>query len=146
MEHHEMAEKLVEKCGISYEEAGEVLKETNFDLLEAMIVLERRGKLGSSVNNKYSTGMKPDLYMYSEKTAADAESIKEFFSIAWQKICQVCRDLLKYQVVISKDGIEKLAFPLVLAIALLCCTAGLCFLIVIITMFNGCSYSIRKCD
>ena len=48
VEHHEMAEKLVEKCGISYEEAGEVLKEANFDLLDAMIILERRGKLGSS--------------------------------------------------------------------------------------------------
>ena len=62
MEHHEMAEKLVEKCGISYEEAGEVLKEANFDLLEAMIILERRGKLGGSKSNKYSTGMQPDYY------------------------------------------------------------------------------------
>lgn len=50
-----MAEKLVEKCGITYEEAGEVLKEADYDLLEAMIILERRGRLGNGVN-KYSTG------------------------------------------------------------------------------------------
>ena len=120
MEHHEMAEKLVEKCGISYEEAGEVLKEANFDLLEAMIILERRGKLGGSKSNKYSTGMQPDYYVYSEKSAADAENIKEFFSLAWQKLCEFFR------------------------VILMCCTVGLCFLIVIITLFNGCSYSIKK--
>lgn len=144
MEHHEMAEKLVEKCGISYEEAGEVLKEANFDLLEAMIILERRGKLGGSKSNKYSTGMQPDYYVYSEKSAADAENIKEFFSLAWQKLCEFLRDILKYRVVISKGGRDILEFPLVLAIILMCCTVGLCFLIVIITLFNGCSYSIRK--
>lgn len=144
MEHHEMAEKLVEKCGISYEEAGEVLKEANFDLLEAMIILERRGKLGGSKSNKYSTGMQPDYYVYSEKSAADAENIKEFFSLAWQKLCEFFRDILKYCVVISKDGRDILEFPLILAIILMCCTVGLCFLIVIITLFNGCSYSIKK--
>lgn len=144
VEHHEMAEKLVEKCGITYEEAGEVLKEAGFDLLEAMIILERRGKLGGAKNNKYSTNLQPDYYVYSEKTAADAENIKEFFSLAWQKLCEIFRDILKYQVVISKNGEDILAFPLLLAIILLCCTVGLCFLVVLITLFNGCSYSIRK--
>lgn len=144
VEHHEMAEKLVEKCGISYEEAGEVLKEANFDLLEAMIILERRGKLVSSKSSKYSTNMQPDLYVYNKKTAADAENFKEFIGLAWENLCEIFRDILKYQVVVSKNGEEKLVFPLLLAIILLCCTVGLCFLIVLITLFNGCSYSIRK--
>ena len=34
MEHHEMAEKLVEKCGISYEEAGDVLRKEEESLAE----------------------------------------------------------------------------------------------------------------
>ena len=37
-----MAEKLVEKCGITYEVACEVRKEAVYDLLEAMIILDRR--------------------------------------------------------------------------------------------------------
>ena len=146
VEHHEMAEKLVEKCGITYEEAGEVLKEADFDLLEAMIILERRGKLGSSKTNKYSTGLRPDYYSYSKKTAADADNFKEFMGLAWENLCEFMRDILKYQVVISKNGEERLVFPLLLAVILLCCTVGLCLLIVIITLFNGCSYSIRKSE
>ena len=139
-----MAEKLVEKCGITYEEAGEVLKEADYDLLEAMIILERRGRLGNGVN-KYSTGIMQNNYTTTRyESAADAESLGEFIKIAWRKLCEFCRDLLKYQVVISKNGREMINFPLILAIILVCCTAGVVFAAVVITLMSGCSYSIRK--
>lgn len=139
-----MAEKLVEKCGITYEEAGEVLKEADYDLLEAMIILERRGRLGNGVN-KYSTGIMQNNYTSTRyESAADAESLGEFIKIAWRKLCEFCRDLLKYQVVISKNGREMINFPLILAIILACCTAGVVFAAVVISLMSGCSYSIRK--
>lgn len=139
-----MAEKLVEKCGITYEEAGEVLKEADYDLLEAMIILERRGRLGNGVN-KYSTGIMQNNYTSTRyESAADAESLGEFIKIAWRKLCEFCRDLLKYQVVISKNGREMINFPLILAIILVCCTAGVAFAAVVISLMSGCSYSIRK--
>ena len=139
-----MAEKLVEKCGITYEEAGEVLKEADYDLLEAMIILERRGRLGNGVN-KYSTGIMQNNYTSTRyESAADAESLGEFIKIAWRKLCEFCRDLLKYQVVISKNGREMINFPLILAIILVCCTAGVVCAAVVISLMSGCSYSIRK--
>ena len=139
-----MTEKLVEKCGITYEEAGEVLKEADYDLLEAMIILERRGRLGNGVN-KYSTGIMQNNYTSTRyESAADAESLGEFIKIAWRKLCEFCRDLLKYQVVISKNGREMINFPLILAIILVCCTAGVVFAAVVISLMSGCSYSIRK--
>ncbi len=143
MERHEMAERLVEKCGISYEEAGEVLKEADYDLLEAMIILERRGKLGNRIN-KYSTGIMQNFTATNDESAADAESFGEFVRIAWQKICAACRGLLKYQVVVSRDGREVLNFPLILAIFLVCCTAGIVFAAVIISLIGRFSYDIRK--
>lgn len=133
-----------EKCGITYEEAGEVLKEADYDLLEAMIILERRGRLGNGVN-KYSTGIMQNNYTSTRyESAADAESLGEFIKIAWRKLCEFCRDLLKYQVVISKNGREMINFPLILAIILVCCTAGVVFAAVVISLMSGCSYSIRK--
>lgn len=139
-----MAEKLVEKCGITYEEAGEVLKDADYDLLEAMIILERRGRLGNGVN-KYSTGIMQNNYTSTRyESAADAESLGEFIKIAWRKLCEFCRDLLKYQVVISKNGREMINFPLILVIILVCCTAGVVFAAVVISLMSGCSYSIRK--
>ena len=139
-----MAEKLVEKCGITYEEAGEVLKEADYDLLEAMIILERRGRLGNGVN-KYSTGIMQNNYTSTRyESAADAESLGEFIKIAWRKLCEFYRALLKYQVGISKNGREMINFPLILAIILVCCTAGVVFAAVVISLMSGCSYSIRK--
>ena len=144
MERHEMAEKLVEKCGITYEEAGEVLREANYDMLEAMIILERRGRLGSTPGNKYSTGIMQNYTATGSKSAADAESLGEFLRIAWKKICEVCKDILRYQIVISRGGREILNFPVILGAILLCCTAGFAFAAVLISLVNGCSYSIRK--
>ncbi len=143
MEHHEMAEKLVEKCGISYEEAGAVLKEADYDLLEAMIILERRGRLGSSQSNKYSTGIIKSS-LSRTKTAADAESFGEFIKIAWSKVCEICRSILNYQIIISKHDRNIICFPLLLGIILIFCTAGLAFAAVVISLINGCSYTIKK--
>lgn len=144
MERHEMAEKLVEKCGISYEEAGEVLREANYDLLEAMIILERRGKLGNSPNNRYTTGIMSNYVSTSEKTAADAESLSEFLRIAWDKFCEIVKSILRYHLVISRNGSEVLSFPVLIAAVLLCATAGLAVAALIISLVNGCSYTIRK--
>lgn len=145
MEPHEMAEKLVEKCGISYEEAAEVLKETNFDLLEAMVLLEKRGHLGGS-QCKYSTG-RDSSFIYStpdRKTAADAESIGEFFRLVFRKIVEICRDLFKYHIVATKNGSEVFCFPLVFALFLCCFTAGFAVVVFVITLMSGLSYTVEK--
>lgn len=146
MERHEMAEKLVEKCGISYEEAGAVLKEADYDLLEAMIILERRGFLGNSQPYRYSTGITQNcISSYdNEKSAADAESITEFLRIAWKKICEIFKDAIKYHIIVSKNGKELVSFPLVLAVVLLCFTAGLAIAAVVIAIVDGCSITIKK--
>lgn len=146
MERHEMAEKLVEKCGISYEEAGDVLREAGYDLLEAMIILERRGKLGNKhQNNWYSTGIMQNYTATAgNKSAADAESLSEFFKIAWTKFCELMRNFMRYNIILSKDGREIISFPVLLALILVCFTAGLVFSAVIVSLVFGFSYSIKK--
>lgn len=138
-----MAEKLVKKCGISYEEAANVLKEADFDMLEAMIILERRGKLGDAGYARYSTVIAPVARDRSH-TAADAESFGEFIRIAWRNICNVCGNILKYQVVVARNGRELIYFPLLLAVLLICFTGGLAFAVALVALINGCSFSIRK--
>lgn len=146
MEKHEMAEKLVSKCGISYEEAGEILREANYDMLEAMIILERRGRLGQEQTGKYSTGIMSNIVSTREKSAADAESFGEFLRLAWVKLCEVFGNLLKYNIVITNGGREVAVFPLLLAIIVLGFTAGLAIVAVVFSIIGGCSYEIRKID
>ena len=49
MEHMEMVEKLREKANISIEEAKAVLEKNNWDMLDALIELERQGKIADAV-------------------------------------------------------------------------------------------------
>lgn len=49
MEHMEMVEKLREKANITIEEAKAVLEKNNWDMLDAMIELERQGKIEDGV-------------------------------------------------------------------------------------------------
>ena len=51
MEHIEMVEKLMEKANVSYAEAKQALENNNWDMLDALIELERQGK----VHGEHST-------------------------------------------------------------------------------------------
>ena len=44
MDNFEKVERLVEKANVSFEDAKAALDEANGDLLDAMIILEKRGK------------------------------------------------------------------------------------------------------
>ena len=52
MERNEMIKKLMEKAYVTNEEAQEVLEKCNWDLLDAIIYLERNGKVE---NNETTT-------------------------------------------------------------------------------------------
>lgn len=62
MEKFNLAETLRLKAGISYEAAKEVLERTNWDLMEAMIILEREGaiKNGPAAEKNYSKKSVPE--------------------------------------------------------------------------------------
>ena len=54
MTHYEMVELLREKANVSYEEAKDALETANWDLLDAIVLLEREGKTQNRPSS-YST-------------------------------------------------------------------------------------------
>ena len=55
MEMIEKVERLREKANVSYEEAKEALEQTGGDLLDAMVLLERQGKVREPAQSTFST-------------------------------------------------------------------------------------------
>ncbi len=55
MENYEKVEKLRERANVSYEEAKEALEQNNWDILDAMIALEKSGKAAGPKQTSYST-------------------------------------------------------------------------------------------
>ena len=54
MTNFEMVETLREKANVSYEEAKDALEQSNWDLLDAMLLLEKAGKVNPG-SARYST-------------------------------------------------------------------------------------------
>ena len=55
MDNFEKVEKLREHANVTYEEAKEALENSNWDILDAMIYLEKNGKTRESQRAEYST-------------------------------------------------------------------------------------------
>lgn len=55
MDTMEKVEKLRERADVSYEDAKKALEENNWDLLEAMVSLEKQGKTKGPAKESYST-------------------------------------------------------------------------------------------
>ena len=55
MDNLEKVEKLRERANVTYEEAKAALEENNWDLLDAMVALEKAGKTDSPRQEQYST-------------------------------------------------------------------------------------------
>lgn len=55
MEKFEMVEKLSAKAGVTYEEAKEALENNNWNMLDAIVQLEKEGKTQGPINTSYST-------------------------------------------------------------------------------------------
>ena len=81
MERNEMIEILIEKAKITHEEATELLEKFNWNLVDAIIFLERNGK----IENKETTTIievKPEE-QYQEDTKTNKESyggVKQFLA------------------------------------------------------------------
>ena len=107
MDNFEKVEKIREKTGVSYEEAKAALEANNYDLLDAVIYLEKQGKTNSSSAN-YSTGwdnhtslLVTETPKEDEKRKNDAsDSVSAFFS--W--VGGLIKKAWENKFVIEKDG------------------------------------------
>lgn len=82
MEINEMIKKLMEKAHVTYEEAQEVLERCKWDLLDAIIYLERSGKVENNdtttiIEIKEEDQKKEDNTKKSTKAMVELEKLLE---------------------------------------------------------------------
>lgn len=143
MEMLEKVEKLREKANVSYEEAKAALEETNGDLLDAMILLEKQGKTTSPESSSYSTKYEDNKELpavveeeakKNEKVNGNGRSFSEKMKNLWNKLC------VNY-IIVTKDEKRVVKMPLWMFLIIL--IAGIEFvpIIMIVAMFFGVHYS-----
>ena len=129
MERYEMAELLSKKAGVSLEEAKTALEENNWDLLDAMVALERAHK---------TAGAGPSVHMETEAAPSYTSPIKPVKNVSGKT---------KHEPFFTNgfatlwDYIKKLlAVPVLVMVVLLFASVGVMLVVLIAGLFCGCQY------
>ena len=138
MDYFEKVEKLVEKAGVTFEEAKQALDESNGDMLDAMILLERSGKTQGPKNSTYSTKYEDQsaYYAASEKTEENSfgEKLKAFGKKAWDILS---RNYLN----VSRGEETVIRLPLWAAALILLSAWYVAVILIIVSLFFDFRYS-----
>ena len=121
MDNLEKVEKLRERANVSYEEARTALEENNWDLLDAMVALEKAGRTRSPRQEQYSTS-----YDQQEEYIPVIEKVKEqeerqprpgkTIGGAIRRFFAICRD---NSFCISRNDSNVIRLPLIAAVVIL---------------------------
>ena len=134
MEKMEKVEALRNKAGVTYEEAKAALEANNWDVLDAMIALEKEGKVKQTSSSKAEV-LTGDVVTENGQKSSSEPKRRKFMN--WIK--DILRKANRNAFEISKDGKIILTVPvLVFVIVLL-----FAFHIVIPLMIIGLFFSIK---
>lgn len=138
MEKLEKVESLRTKAGVSYEEAKAALEANDWDVLDAMIALEKEGKVAEPKMSSYTTKSEAAsdkmITAYEDKKKAEKKSSK-FFEKCKELFDKANRNSLE----IDKDGKMILTVPVSIFILLLI----FCFWAVVPLMIVGLFFSMH---
>ena len=151
MDIFEKVEKLVEKAGVSYEDAKAALDKADGDLLDAMILLEKEGKAKAPEQSSYSTKYDQQAqYVSVEETVEnDRKSYtkeeqrrerKEKVRSGFDKI----KDFVtKNYLLIKKNGELLVKLPVWAMILILVFAWHISIIAIIVSLFFGVTYSFK---
>lgn len=159
MEHIEMIDKLRDKAGISREDAADALTRANWDMLEALVILEREGKIapltssvataedpfradGSGDGQSQSQGRSgPGMYgatgYYYGSSRAPSDGL-------WQKIKKLFFNSLAYSFVVRRRDREILSLPVLVLVIVALSLFRLSAVALLAGLFFECRYSVEK--
>lgn len=140
MTHYEMVELLREKANVSYEEAKNALEASNWDLLDAIVLLEREGKTGKA-SSGYSTKAQSEPPMDEEKPRRSEFRDNMRRLGGW--IAHLIEIGNRNSFIVTKEKKEVLQLPVTAAVALLCVSWPITVILLIVGLFSGCRYSFR---
>ena len=145
MVEFEKVEKLVQKTNVSYEDAKIALEAANGDMLDAIISLEKQGKVNGPQQTTYTTG--PEATLYRDVPAAVAQTNnksegKNFFKDLGAAIKRGFQYTVDNSVRVIKKDQEIIKLPLWLTIIMLLAAWELIIIVVIVSLFFDCRYTL----
>ncbi len=154
MEKLEKVEKLREKTGVTYEDAKAALVACDYDLLDAIVYLEKLGKIKSPENTSYTTTLQAHSKEFERAQASYEDSCKKstigdgvdrFISWAGDLLKKSCKSTFH----VEHEGKQVVAVPLLVFILLLIFAFWITLPLMIVGLFFDYKYhfeGINKID
>ena len=147
----EQVERLREKADISYEEAKALLEQTGGDLLDALILLERQGRVERPGGAFYSTrpnqeGRPPSgplgMGDYWRRTRTDTTRMnwRTRWREIWDTLVNVLRHSTENQFEVWRRGEMMTSIPVLILIILLIVAFWISLPLLVVGLVTGCRY------
>ncbi len=131
----ELVEKLVQKTGVSYGDAKQALEKCEWDMLEALILLESMGKVDSSAYSSYSTRRE------QTPPRSDSGDFKRAAGSFWSWCKSVIDKGNRNSFEMYKNGECRLSIPVTLLVVLLIVAFWVFVPLLIVGLFFGYRFS-----
>lgn len=147
MDHFEMVEKLRAKANVSYEEAKTALEASDWDILDALVLLENEGKVKDAPEAKeYTTQEKKDASWEARNGAEMKATVSSGLSKLWDWIKKIFQKGNGNQFVINRRGEELVAMPITVLAVLMICFWPFSLIVLFVGLFLGARYAFRGPD
>lgn len=140
MTNFEMVERLRAKANVSYEEAKAALEAANWDLLDAMVLLEQQGKVAADESASYTTREE------AAHSATKGEGFGLFMKKVGEKVVAGINYLTRNSFEISRKGKVVLTVPALVLLLLLLPWLWFTLVLLITGLFFGFKYAFRGPD
>ena len=138
MDYFELVEKLRERANVSYEDAKRALEASNWDLLDAMVLLENEGRIQSEENPAFTTRREPrPQHVYTDDSARGI--LRRLVDV----LVSLINRASKIDVVVSRYGKTVMTLPLIAVILLVLFAPWMTIPIMLIALFFGFRYAFR---
>ena len=142
MTNFEMVETLREKANVSYEEAKDALEKSNWDLLDAMLLLEKEGRVAPG-SERYSTKPEEEAPEREEKRRDGGEGARGALRWLGQTLVKLLRIGNSNAFVVSRRGEELFSLPVTVFVVLMIFGFWFMFAALAVGLFCGARYSFR---
>lgn len=147
MEQFEKVEKLREKANVSYEEAKEALEASNWDILDAIVYLEKLGKVKEPKTAAYTTGTDNSTGSeYKTSQPDDGTSFSELIGKFFKWCGKVIKKGNENSFVIRKGNDTPVCLPVTVFVLLVFFAFWVTIPLLIVGLFFGFKFSFKGPD
>ena len=162
MEHMDMIDKLREKAGITREEAADALTRANWDMLEALVILEREGRIapltssvvtsdgngsgtGAGRGNGFAGGYNGYGYAGAQSGSYAGGSRSGGVSFS-DRIRTLAKNSVAYSFMVRREDKVVISLPVIVFLIILLAAFRITAAALLIGLFCGCRYALEKRD